>query len=275
MKIIVTALRQEARPLIEALGLKQDSASRRIPVYCSEDVLLVISGMGRLSAGIATTHAIHLAGGSGECQVINVGACGAVVDQIALGEAVVVHKIWDHSSGREYFPEMLVKHPLEEASLGTFDQPVTTSSRPILACDVVDMEASGVFQAAQLYVPPHNMLFIKVATDYLDFTSDDFLQMRRYYEQSVDEWLPVVKSLDTLGVSNAVLSEEQETLLKQVVETMRLTETQEHQLRDAVIRFLVRGGKDLDRLQPILSARPKHKSQRNQWLVSLIKDLGG
>ena len=62
MKIIVTALRQEARPIIEALGLKQDNASRRIPVFSSSDILLVISGIGKLHAGIATTHGMHLAG---------------------------------------------------------------------------------------------------------------------------------------------------------------------------------------------------------------------
>lgn len=274
MKIIVTALRQEARPVIETLGLKQDSTSKRIPVYRSDNVLLVISGMGKLSAGIATTHAIHMAGQPEDCQIINVGACGAAVDQIALGEAVVIHKIWDHSSGREYFPDMLVKHPLKEASLGTFEAPVNSSSRPMLACDVVDMEASGIFQAARLYLPPHLLLFIKVATDYLDFTSDDYVVMQRYYEQSVGDWLPIIESLDGIEGTEKVISPEQEALLSHIEEVMRLTSTQGYQLREAVTRYLVRGGGDLEMLAHIVSKAPKHKVERNHMFASLIQKLG-
>lgn len=273
MKIIVTALRQEARPLIDALGLKQDSSSRRIPVYTSADALLVISGIGKLYAGIATTHAIHLAGESKDKHLINVGMCGAVVDQIALGEAVTVNKIWDHSSGREFFPDMLINHSLQEASLGTFDQPVTTANRPILACDIVDMEASGIFQAAHLFMAPHQMLFLKVATDYLEFSSDDYSQMQRYYEQSLDDWLPTLMNCEHLDSTDPILSPEQETLLSSVAESMRLTQTQTHQLRDAVTRFLVRGGANLEILKPNLATQPKHKTLRNQLFESMIQSL--
>ena len=273
LKIIVTALRQEARPLIDALGLKQDSSSRRIPVYSSGDTMLVISGIGKLYAGIATTHAMHLAGNHEDCHLINVGMCGAVVDQIALGEAVTVHKIWDHASGREFFPDMLLNHALPEVSLGTFDQPVTTANRPILACDIVDMEASGVFQAAQLFISPHQLLFLKVATDYLEFSSDDYSQMQRYYEQSVDEWLPILAKCERLDTDEPVISPDQETLLKSVAESMRLTQTQIHQLHDAAMRFLVRGGSDLELLKPNLAAKPKHKTLRNQLFESMIQAL--
>ena len=273
MKLIITALRQEARPLIEALGLKQDHASRKIPVYSSGDALLAISGIGKLYAGIATTHAIHLAGMPKDCSLINVGMCGSVVDQIALGEAVAINKIWDHASGREFFPDMLLNHSLQEASLGTFDQAVTNANRPILSCDVVDMEASAVFQAGRLFVSPHQMMFLKVATDYLEFSSEDFPQMLRYYEQSVEGWLPVLEHSDHLDSSVPVISAEQETFLLSVSETLRLTKTQSHQLRDAAIRFLVRGGEDLEILKPKIKGRPKHKTLRNQIFDSVIRAL--
>ena len=273
MKLIVTALRQEARPLIDAFGLKQDQSSRKIPIYGSEDTLLVISGIGKLHAGIATTHALHLSGNPSDCQVINVGMCGAVVDQIVLGEAVVAHKIWDHASGREFFPDMVYKHGLQEASLGTFDKPVTSGSRSMLACDIVDMEASGVFQAAQLFIPPHQMFFLKVATDYLEFSSDDYGQMLRYYEQSVEDWLPVLKGYHPFNPLDPVISEEQENLIVSLSESMRLTQTQTHQLRDAALRFLVRGGTDLDILRLKLELRPAHKSLRNRMFETIIQTL--
>lgn len=233
----------------------------------------MISGIGKIYAAIATTHAIHLAGKPEKCHLINVGMCGAVVDQIALGETVAVHKIWDHASGREYFPDMLLNHSLQEASLGTFDQPVTSANRLILACDVVDMEASGVFQAAHLFLAPHQLVFLKVATDYLGFSSEDYPQMLRYFEESVQDWLPIVENFDQMGVADPIITPEQETFLVYVAESMRLTKTQTHQLHDAALRFLVRGGEDLDLLKSQLYNRPEHKSLRNQIFESIIQAL--
>ncbi|MCZ6673439.1 MAG: hypothetical protein O7C75_10940 [Verrucomicrobia bacterium] len=273
MKLIITALRQEARPLIEKLGLKQDPASRKIPVYSSDDTLLVITGIGKLYAGIATTHALHLVGNPDDCHLINVGMCGGVGDRIALGEAVAIHKIWDHASGREFFPDMLINHSLQEGSLGTFDEPITTANRPILSCDVVDMEASGVFQAAHLFLAPHQMLFLKVVTDYLDYSTEDYAQMLQYYEQSVDDWMPVLEQDPQLDKPDPVLSVGQETLLTNISEGMRLTETQTHKLHDAALRFLVRGGEDLEIIEPNLNVQPEHKSLRNQLFDSMIQTL--
>ena len=273
MKIILTALRQEARPLIEALGLKQDRASRKIPVYSGDDFLLVISGIGKLYAGIATTHAVHLAGNTENCRLVNVGMCGAVHDQIALGEAVLVHKIWDHGSGREFFPDMLLKTPLQEASLGTFDDPVTSAHRSLLSCDIVDMEASGVFQAAHLFLSPHQMQFLKVVTDYLEFSSEDYTQMKRYYEESLEQWIGVLKMDNGFSKTNPILTEEHEELLEEVVARMRLTKTQSHQLRDAVMRYLVRRGADLSILKPIISEDPLSKATRNELLERIFEVL--
>ena len=275
LNLIVTALRQEARPLIESLCLKQDHASKKIPVYASGDALLVISGMGKVSAAIATTHLLHLSGSLNDSHLVNVGMCGAAVDRISLGEAVAINKIWDHRSGREFFPDMLLNHNLQEASLGTFDVPVTNDRRSELVSDVVDMEGAAVFQAGQMFVPPHQMTFIKVATDYLEVSSDDFPQMLRYYEQSLEKWLPILQNTEELGVSVSVMDEEQKAHLESLVEGLRLTATQTHQLRDAAMRYLVRGGQDLNILKPMIVSNPKHKALRNKILKSMIAVLDG
>ena len=117
------------------------------------------------------------------------------------------------------------------------------------------------------------MLFIKVATDYLEFSSDDYSQMQRYYEQSLDEWAPILRNCEQFDSADPVISPEQETLLSSVAESMRLTQTQTHQLRDAVTRFLVRGGANLEILKPNLATKPKHKTLRNQLFESMIQAL--
>ena len=275
LKLLITALRQEAQPIIDALDLRQDRTSRKIPIFSSGDTLLVVSGMGKLRAAVATTHGLHVAGNPANCTLINVGMCGSAVQRIELGEAVLVNKIWDHGSGREYFPDMLLNFPLQEASLGTFEKPVTVDYRPELSCEIVDMEASGIFQAGQLFVSPHRMLYIKVATDYLDYSEQDFPNMVQYFEQSVAQWLPLLRSFKHLEEGDPILSPVQESFLKSTVDQLRLSQTQFHQLRDAAIRFLVRGGEDLRILDTFVSSRPEHKSVRNRIFDAMIQELDG
>ena len=235
--------------------------------------MLVITGIGKLRAAIATTHLMHLASNHDEAFLINVGSCGATTDQLALGETVCVHKIWDHATGKEYFPDMLLKIPLKGASLGTFDQPVAAVSGPNMACDVVDMEASGIFQAAYFFLAPHQMMFLKIVTDYLQFSSDNFSEMLRFYHNSVPDWMPLITGGSAWNGSGSALTEGQELLVVEVAARMRLTQTQTHQLKKAAQRFMVRGGENLDLLRPHLQTRPKHKCQRNQLFESMIKAL--
>lgn len=257
--------------MIDALGLKKDPASRKLPVYKGDDQLLVISGIGKVRAGIATAHAIHTAGEPENCNVINAGICGAGNAKYELGEAVIANKIWDQSTGREFYPDMLLNRGLREVSLGTFDKLVTSANG--LSCDVVDMEASGVFQAAQLFVASHEMLFLKVVSDHLEFSSVDYPQMLRYYEDSVGNWLPLLVNQPDLVSADYPITDKHEKLIQELVERMRLTATQTVQLRNAVLRFLLRGGETLDFLKSRFQETSEHKARRNKQFRVIIETL--
>ena len=288
VKLIVTALTQEARPLIDALNLKRVAGSRKIPVYAGEDAMLVITGMGKVSAAVATTQLLHSALArmshkfsdlgklreGGVC-LINVGACGAVAEDLALGEAVLAHKIWDRATDREYFPDVLLKHPLREVSLGTFDRPLKGVKEPQFPCQAVDMEASGSFQAAHLFLAPHQMMFLKVVVDYAQSSDYDLAEMQRWYIHSMPDLLPLIRKAHTWDGAEPVLSDGQERLLAEVATQMRLTQTQTHQLEQAAQSYMVRGGENLDLLKPHLQTRPQHKSSRNRILSSILAALNG
>ncbi len=275
LKLIVTALRQEARPLIEALGLKQDTGSRRIPVYAGEDAMLVIAGMGKVMAAIATTHLMHMAPRHDRACLINVGTCAAVTDRLALGDAVLANRIWDRATEREFFPDMLVKHSLQEVSLGTFDRPVTGVKQPNLPCQAVDMEASGVYQAAHLFLAPHQMMFLKVVVDFVQSSTFDLSEMLGHYTGSMQDLLPQITKACVWEDPAPAVTEGQERLLAKVAAHMRLTRTQTHQLEKAAQRFMLRGGENLDLLQPYLQTRPRHKASRNRIFSSILAALNG
>ena len=273
MKIIITALRPEAVPLIEALGLKHDSACRKLSLYASGEILLIVGGVGKVSAAVATTYAIHLAGLSQDHQIINVGMCGAALSGIQLGDAFIINKLRDHGTQRDYYPEMLVSQGLSEASLETFDRPVLSSGSPNLACDLVDMEATGVFQSAQTFLSAHQLFFFKVATDYLNAELSHFPAMLKHYQNGLAEVLPCLANLAPLGGSSSILSVPDLSLLDAVTDFLNLTKTQSHQLRDAAQGYLIRGGKDLGILRARLDGKPVSKQDRNRILTAILESL--
>ena len=59
MTNLVVALQAEARPIIEALDLVQDSLAGIFPVYCNGSVSLVVSGVGRTYCAAAVAHLFH------------------------------------------------------------------------------------------------------------------------------------------------------------------------------------------------------------------------
>lgn len=275
MKIILTALYQEARSIVGSLNLKKDPQCKKIPVYASGDTVLVISGMGKLSAAIATTYALHLAGKDHETQIINIGMCGSVRQCFPLGKSLMVNKIREQTSGREFFPDMLLQTGLEEASLETWDKPVTAGMGSQITCDLVDMEAFGIFQAGIHFVSPHQMIFVKIVTDLLDFSPDNFPQMLQYYEQALERCWSVLQGPFPVSQKESLLDSEDRELLSRVSSAMRLTETQAHQLKSAATGYLIRGAGDLGILEPMLRVSLRHKTQRNQAFVRLIRELNG
>lgn len=85
---VVCAILREAKPLIDRYELSQ-TASKPFAVYQGEinqiPVTLTISGLGKVSAAMATQQLIQQYNAS---QVINLGICGALDDQLKIGDLV-------------------------------------------------------------------------------------------------------------------------------------------------------------------------------------------
>ena len=108
-KLLITALAFEARPFIDHFNLKKDPASPRIPVYRAADTALAISGTGKLNAAIATTWLLASEPQPADCLMVNFGICGCADRSVAIGRLFRIHHIRDAGTGRDFFPEMLLR----------------------------------------------------------------------------------------------------------------------------------------------------------------------
>ncbi len=127
------------------------------------------------------------------------GAC------VPLGGIVMVNKLTDAESGRTFYPDMVYRHPfaegevftsaqvyiadagardgcttkMEDAGLNAHAEGCTkvedialtaqneeTMKAEVIAPTVHDMEAAAFYEAGNFYYGPHQMIFLKVVTDY-------------------------------------------------------------------------------------------------------------
>lgn len=267
---IVTALPCEASPIIEKYGLKRDEC-RHFPVYRGRGLSLIVSGVGKMASTIATTYLLvqDLNTGQaeeGECLVIiNLGVCGAFHRRYPVGTPLLINKVIDHETGKQFFPDILIEHPFEEGSLETHNRVV--KQEDILSglvkpqADLVDMEASGFFQAASRFLSPHRIYIVKVVGDFLDAVDFDRQRVARCISKNLDAVDGFIKRLEDLCIENGDgLTAGERRQLEKVKEALRLTVTQSHQLMDMARRYKLRTGRPLPDLSEFMQVRVKVKA---------------
>lgn len=161
----VTALLVEATPLIEHYQLKQQpqQSSTAIRVYQSEDVTLVVCGIGELAAVSATSFVLGALPQS--TVAINIGIAGSNnnIGSIFYASSVSkqdANKQVDNSR-KTMYPHLPFKTTIPGLSVITVDQPCTDYSPD--SC--YEMEAYGFCYAARQFIPAEQIHCLKIISD--------------------------------------------------------------------------------------------------------------
>lgn len=181
MIFIYCALYAEAAAIIEQLSLKKRIDIRAFQMFedLQERYCLVLTGTGMINAASAVSYTFALRPPGPHDYLVNFGSCAAAEAAGDTGDLCICRKITDEGSGRDYYPDMVFDLALEEADLITVLKPVTGSysytpapgaedalMQAGRAAIIFDMEAAGVFQAANRFMGPHQMLYLKVISDH-------------------------------------------------------------------------------------------------------------
>jgi len=165
--LIVTALFAEAVPLIHHFKLKKTGRDVPFRIYTSSDMDLIVSGIGKLRAAVATTFLIHQAPSSDIAGIINIGICGGARQQ-PIGQLFLIQRITDAASGKIYRLHVDPSSEINLSTLVTVDRPLTDDSTLSQNIELVDMEASGFFTAASLFLPKTKIACLKIVSDHLN-----------------------------------------------------------------------------------------------------------
>ncbi len=221
--LIHCAFHAEARLLLENFKLKRDLSIQAFEFYKSEQVFLVISGMGALRTaaivGAGLQHLMHALNiPANQITALNFGICGAP-STYPIGSSLYINSFYDTSSGKAWYPDILIKHNFKEAALETHPTPVGSDQTPPLK--PVDLEAFAFITAAGLFLKPQAIHSVKVVSDHFDCKIPS--------KSAVDDWIrPCLPDLNELA----------ESLLEYSSEAPRQLEESELQLLNKVSRAL-------------------------------------
>jgi adenosylhomocysteine nucleosidase len=183
---IITATRMEAAPFIQGMNLKNVEGTP-LPLFQNENLLLVISGIGKTNAAMAATFCclIHAPG-----IVFNLGAAGALDETLKLGEILQVSRIVEPDRPRpdlQTFQPMLLLPDIfpdfKSVTLATQDKPVLSSDeRKEVSryASLADMEAASILEVCRKFETPCHVFKFVSDTPGHESTEDIMGNIRSY-----------------------------------------------------------------------------------------------
>ncbi|MHB1949267.1 MAG: 5'-methylthioadenosine/S-adenosylhomocysteine nucleosidase family protein [Gammaproteobacteria bacterium] len=160
---MVIALHCEAKALIESLKLKKIiDTSLPFSIYTNSEmsIYLIISGVGKIKAAIATTFLAQYTGNHNHACYFNFGIAGGST-RSNIGEIVLINKLMDVSTQRNWYPFTSHLKFIKRCGLSSHDLPQTTYPDK----GVIDMEASAFYQAATCFVTQEQVQILKIISD--------------------------------------------------------------------------------------------------------------
>ena len=269
MIYLSTALYHEARPFIDHFGLKKNHNFNKTDVFENDEIRLVITGTGKIQTAISLATVLTVCH-DGE-SIVNIGICGTVDSRTSVGDLFVVHEVRDYSSRRRYYPDILFDYNIPGAAVTTFDRPLAAGDLATIEdrLEIVDMEASGFYEAAARHFSPDKIRILKVVSDHLEGIRCTPELVTDIFAKNMDRILNVIGHKQE---KKQLLTDADRELLGLLTEKMRFTETQKHMLLDYARAYKIRTGSDLNILRAWLETETKHKSQVKEHFET-IKSL--
>lgn len=216
MVTIYCAFFAEAQEIIKIFQLKKENKRHHFEVFSDVEkgIRVVITGVGAIAAATAVAEISTCYPPKRADLVCNFGSCAAA-KEIPIGKVYLCNKLTEENSGRTFYPDICYRHPFAETELLSCGQIRTAeeleSDRKESPQKLYDMEAAAIFQAANYYYGPHQMIFIKVVSDHglntrqtagvAAHTADMRTSMTVLMENAVTEICPYIELL--CGISRA------------------------------------------------------------------------
>lgn len=194
---IIVALKCEAKSLIEHYGLKHVPGNHPFSVYEKEDIVLTISGPGKVASAAATAFIHTQLGQRANTGWLNLGIAGHKVRSI--GQGILAHKITDKASKKNWYPSIVFSPSCEMENLITVDQAENQYGESA----VYEMEAAGFFEIASRFSTAELIHCYKVISDNALYSTKDITEetVIRLITTNLEEIDCIVRKIEELSTT--------------------------------------------------------------------------
>lgn len=275
MIYIVTALAQEAIPLIQHFKLKKDLSHTKFDIYRNDMIKLIVTGTGKLKSAVATTYLLLKEPPKKSDKILNFGICGSGLEKHKSGQIFLINKIEDVNSGKSYYPEIIFSHLLPEATIITYEKPVIKSKTSNSVSELVDMEVSGFYEAANTFVQSHNIIILKVVSDHLGGEKFTGAFIQSIVEKNIPHIITVLnqarKRQSVTATDSEVLEPGEYRIFEDLSENLNLSTTQRFQVLDMLKGYKVRNGGDFQFLKSYSKTKKISSKQDTKKALDELK----
>ena len=164
MQYIITALKSEAKPIIDFYSL-EFSGKSNFPLYKNNNLTLVITGAG--IKNVSKVSNLFLKKNDFiKNHIINIGISGGRKGNCSIGQLFLINKVFCEKSKLSF-------NLLPKQSFGLPNNQITTVSRPIVNNNfkgegLVDMEAYEICKTINNLNSLDRLFILKIVSDYMD-----------------------------------------------------------------------------------------------------------
>ncbi len=224
---IIVATISEARPFIVFYKLKKKSRIKEFDIYenSKKNLSLTISGIGKLSAAIATCYTFVEYEKKRNQIWLNFGLAGT--KDLKIGELAIVNKVEDASSKYKFYPYFFRDLELNRVQCTTYEKPNFNYDK-----NLSDMEASGFFSSANKFTSKELIFSLKIISDNskekLDFKNKEEVFSLIYKKiTQIDKFIKQILEIEKEDFFNYKL----ENQIREITSKYRFSFSQEIKLK--------------------------------------------
>lgn len=260
------ALYPEAQPFIRRLNLKKCAEEIHVQIFENADTGLILTGVGEVQAAAAVAYLFACRPPKAQDLLVNVGICGSA--QQPRGTCFLCNKIVEQMAGRTFYPDILLRHPFEEEAVITSPRVVKNGMQePAL----LDMEAAGIYQAGQIFLRTHQMVFLKIVSDAADgsrLSKQQAEQIVEHHADAIITWSKQAQSYLAAQQQETMSPEEQKAAESAAAEH-GLSLTQRRQMQQLLRYYKLEHGDIGALLQKLPGRMESGKQEGKQYLEQL------
>ena len=193
-KIIITALQDEAKPIIDFYNLSRDKKQSDLKVYVNNKYSLLITGVGRKK--VIDTLPIYLERVyNSDSILINIGIAGGNPYSTEIGKMYFIEKLSSEFSKSKYFFAIKDGIDIDKIGLITVEKNIYTNDNNIYK-ELVDMEAAVITETAIKYFDVSKIKILKIVSDHMNITDWSNLNIKKLIRTKLDSISNIIEHFE-------------------------------------------------------------------------------